>query len=237
MVASRRFGVLSTHSVNSPGFPFGSLVGFAPEADGNVLLFVSALAMHTRNILADARASLHLSSGEPEVLASPRVTILGSVGPLQPPIEPARGLYIDHHPEARRWLDFGDFRLLRLRVERAYYVAGFGSMGWIDGSAYAAAEVDPLIEHADGIIEHMNSDHADAVLLYARVFGGVDAHRATLVSVDRLGMRIVAQAIDSDETETLRVAFPAECRTTDAVRKATIELLREARTQAASAAS
>ena len=64
-------------------------------------------------------------------------------------------------------------------------------MDWIDGPTYGAARVDPLADVAAGILEHMNKDHPDALVVYARALGGApDAEAATMVAVDRLGFRL-----------------------------------------------
>lgn len=43
-------GVLSTHSKSMPGFPFGSVVPYCLDADGNPLILISRIAQHTHNL-------------------------------------------------------------------------------------------------------------------------------------------------------------------------------------------
>ena len=44
------------------------------------------------------------------------------------------------------------------------------------------------------ICKHMNDDHADAIVLYAKAFGGVtDANAAQMLSIDAQGMDLTAQ--------------------------------------------
>ena len=45
-----------------------------------------------------------------------------------------------------------------------YYVGGFGVMGWVPVSDYSAAQADPLAEHKNDIMLHMNADHKDALI-------------------------------------------------------------------------
>ena len=54
-----RQGALATLMAGS-GDPYCSLVNVASHADGSPILLISRLALHTRNILADARVSLML---------------------------------------------------------------------------------------------------------------------------------------------------------------------------------
>ncbi|MEY2977224.1 MAG: DUF2470 domain-containing protein [Prochlorotrichaceae cyanobacterium] len=57
------------------------------------------------------------------------------------------------------------------------------------------------------ICNHMNKDHADAVLLYARHFGELStAEAATLRSIDAEGMDL--EVTIADNLENLRIPFP-----------------------------
>ena len=70
-------------------------------------------------------------------------------------------------------------------------------MDWLTVPGYEAARPDPLADAAPGIIEHMNRDHADALVLYARVLGALPATEAAeMVAVDRLGFKLRVRAAD-----------------------------------------
>ena len=51
-------GVLSTHSVQLQGYPFGSVVPFCLDKQGRVVVLISDLAQHTKNLKQDSRCSL-----------------------------------------------------------------------------------------------------------------------------------------------------------------------------------
>src|SRR3954451_11984872 len=73
-----RSGALATVFPGS-GDPYCSLVNVATAADGAPLLLISRLAVHTKNILADARGSLVLAErkvGDP--LEGARVMLSGT---------------------------------------------------------------------------------------------------------------------------------------------------------------
>ena len=74
-------------------------------------------------------------------------------------------------------------------------MGGYGRMSWVEAAAYAEAEADPLAgEAALGILEHMNADHADSLVLMARVLGGrADATEAVMTAVDRYGFDVVVE--------------------------------------------
>src|SRR5476649_2825739 len=73
-----RQGALATLMADS-GDPYCSLVNVASHADGSPILLISRLALHTKNILADARVSLMLderAQGDP--LQGARVMLMGT---------------------------------------------------------------------------------------------------------------------------------------------------------------
>lgn len=186
--------------------------------------------MHSRNLLADARASLLVAEQRDgtDPLALGRVTLTGRVAPLaEGEIANARDGYLARHPSAQAWVDFADFAFHRLTVEAAYVVAGFGSMGWIEGEAYWAAAPDPLADHAARIIEHMNADHAEALVLYCQAYAGVAADEATMTAVDRLGLLVRARA--GGELHELRIPFTRPAPTPLDARTVLVEMVRDAR--------
>src|SRR5207245_6921048 len=90
-------GTLATHSALHPGWPFASVMPYALTADGSPLFLISGMALHTQNVIADARASLLvMQSGSgaacPErsrrdPLGAPRATLLGSARRIAQPDE------------------------------------------------------------------------------------------------------------------------------------------------------
>jgi putative heme iron utilization protein len=120
--------------------PYASLVDLLPLSDGDVAMFLSALAEHRRYLEADPRGSVLVAPSimKPNALALPRVTLIGRVEPVDNR-ESLAALYTTRHPEARMYVALPDFRFFRLRVEKVRYIAGFGEMGWIDGVDYRLA--------------------------------------------------------------------------------------------------
>jgi putative heme iron utilization protein len=231
LLAAARTGALATVSLDPAGFPFGSLVAYAVDDVGRPLLCLSDLAEHSRNLGADPRASLMAAdTGGGDPLALARVTVLGSVVELHGDArDGALRSYRDRHPDAF-YAAFTDFRLYRLDVASVRYVGGFGRMSWVSADDHAAAEPDPLRPHVAGIVEHMNDDHADALVAYCRVFGGRAAtERAEMVGVDRYGFTMLAHDDGAAERTAVRIPFGRSVDTPGAVRTAMIELLHETR--------
>ena len=228
-----RAGSLATLSRRHPGHPFASIMPYAPDERGRPLLLISTMAMHTQNLQADARASLLVAqpdwAGDP--LAAGRVTLMGEARPVASgERDAARAAYLARHENARYWVDFDDFAFWRLDVSDLYFVGGFAAMDWIEAPVYAGAAPDPLADVAGGIITHMNADHADALVSYARAFGGVEADEAVMTGVDRLGFKL--RITHGDRRHAVRIAFPREVTTANDSRAVLIEMLQHARAKA-----
>src|SRR6202049_1395738 len=215
-----RIGSLSTLSRKQQGFPFGSVMPYGLDDHGHPVFLISTMAMHTQNLQADPRSSLLVTqpdaSGDP--LGASRVTLLGNVLPLpEPEVAEARKLYLARYPNSKHWVDFEDFSFYRMDVLDVYYVGGFGVMGWVSASEFHRERPDPLADCATDIIEHMNTDHGDALILLARAFAGIESQEASMASVDRLGFHLRLKT--QDGTRGARIAFlrevsnPAETRT------------------------
>ncbi len=226
LLESERVGTLATQSFRNPGFPFASVMPYALTAEGNPLFLISAMAIHTQNVLADERASLLVmqSGSGADPLGAPRATLSGMVHRLDGVSDAQRQSYLARHPSSRHWIDYSDFSFFTLEVAHVYFVGGFGVMGWVAPADYYAAEADPLAEAAAAILEHMNADHADAVRAITRHFGGLDAEEATIVACDRLGF--VVRARTAEGMKGVRIAFPEAVRTREEARKAFVAMTR-----------
>ncbi|MGA9448165.1 MAG: DUF2470 domain-containing protein, partial [Candidatus Sulfotelmatobacter sp.] len=89
------------------------------------------------------------------------------------------------------------------------------------------AQPDPLADVAAGIIEHMNTDHKDALILLARKNAGIESQEATMTSVDRLGFQVRLKTADG--MRGARVAFLHEVRNATDARKVLVEMVQQAR--------
>jgi heme iron utilization protein len=225
-----RIGSLSTLSRKQPGFPFGSVMPYALDASGRPIFLISTMAMHTQNLQADSRASLLVTQpdagGDP--LGASRVTVMGNVLTIpEPEVADARQLYLERYANSKYWVDFDDFSFYRMDVMDVYFVGGFGVMGWVPAPDYDQAQPDPLADSAAGIIEHMNTDHKDALVLLARSFAGVESQEAAMTAVDRLGFHV--RLTTEEGVRGTRIAFLREVSNPQAARKVLVEMTQQAR--------
>ncbi len=234
LVAGQTRGSLATLAVEPAGTPFGSIVTYGLDDRGRPVSFVSTLAEHTRNLLADPRASLLVvesvaDSADP--LAGGRATLLGRMEQLQDEAEvaAAKAAYLAVNPQAF-YVAYGDFLCVRLEVQSIRYVGGFGRMSWVAAAEYASAEPDPLALHAAGIVGHMNADHASALVELCHAYAGrSDVTAARMTAVDRYGFEVVADVTGPRQQAAFRVGFRSPQVAPDGVRKELVAMLHAAR--------
>jgi heme iron utilization protein len=108
-------------------YPFVSLVLPAQSADGEIILLLSDLSDHAKNLQRDPRASLLMDGtlALKEPLTGPRLTLVGEVR-LSPDQPGDKVRYLKVHPEAEMYAGFGDFKFYRFRFFEGLFVAGFG---------------------------------------------------------------------------------------------------------------
>jgi heme iron utilization protein len=163
----------------SAGWPYGSLVLIGCTPDARPVTFISTLAEHTRNLMADPRASLLIdgTAGLSDPLTGARATLMGRLERLEPEdpsYEPCRARFLRRHPGAQLYAGFGDFGIWRLSVERAHLVAGFGRIHWVEALEILGEPGLPLEAREADVIDHMNADHADSIELYATHLLGLE---------------------------------------------------------------
>jgi putative heme iron utilization protein len=229
LIAGSTLGALST--LTADGEPWGSLVTYGALPDGSPVLLVSTLAEHGRNLLGDPRASVLVAESDHgrDPLDSGRVTLLGRVErPEGEAAERARAAHLAAVPTAAHYVGFGDFSVWVLRVQRIRWVGGYGLMESAGVEEYRAAEPDPVAPAAAFAIEHLNADHADALLAMARALGGyTDATAAACMRADRYGLDLWVTTPRG--RAPVRVPFADPITAPDGLRAATVELARRAR--------
>lgn len=224
LAAVARIGSVATHSRKFTGFPFGSMMPFVIADRGRPVFFISSMAMHTQNLLQDERASLLITqpeaSGDP--LGAARLTLVGSASVTL--AAEVCALYLSHHGNARHWQDYSDFAYYRMDVAGVYFIRGFGVMGWVPAEEYAAAPPDPLATFAHAIIQHMNTNHGDALRRIVARDAGEAPDEASMTAVDRLGFHVRLRT--GDRVHGRRIAFPREVKDTNEARAVLIEMVR-----------
>jgi putative heme iron utilization protein len=223
IAASTNIGTLATLTEN--GDPWASFVTYG-LLDGAPVLCVSKMAEHGRNLLNDPRASISVVApdGHADPLASGRVTLAGVVAaPDGKELEAAREAHLAAVAAAKYYIDYSDFALWVLRVQRVRWVGGYGRMDSTTGDDYAAAAPDPVRPNAAGAIAHLNADHCDSLVRMARSLGGYpDTDSAVCTGIDRYGLDL---RIESPRGMAYtRIGFGRPLASAHELRQATVDL-------------
>jgi putative heme iron utilization protein len=126
----RRQAVLAT--VDDDG-PNAGMVAVVASADGDLLLHVSRLAAHTRQLLAQPQVALLLCQPDDEATVAdvqtlPRLTVYGTAQVVprdHPDYASLQQTYLQRLPAASMLFDFPDFVLFRVVIDRGRFVGGF----------------------------------------------------------------------------------------------------------------
>jgi hypothetical protein len=168
---------LATHSVQLPGYPYATTIPHVCDPQHRPLLLVSALAEHTKNLLADPRVCLALVDAHAgEVQATARLSLTGDAEQFSP--DPALlARYLRFQPDAEHYLQL-DFIFLRIQPRRIRYIAGLGRMGWIEAADWAA--LDSLAPAAEAeLLARAEADLPVGIDLLGIDRYGVDYRRAS----------------------------------------------------------
>lgn len=225
LVLEGRSGSLATIFRGRERWPYGSLVTYAPDVDGRPIFLFSKLSDHTGNLAADAKACLLVEQASrlKNPQRGPRVSLLGKVSPTDDPRHRRR--FLARHPGAAMYAGFADFGFYVMDLDRVHLVGGFARAQWLKAVELAAPEgaAEALAEAEEGIVAHMNADHADALDLYAR----------KLLRRKGTGWRAVAcdpWGLDLMRGETFaRLAFPEPAKDAGDIRKILVKFAQEAR--------
>lgn len=217
-------GVLSTHSCEMAGFPFGSLAPFAMTLEGQPLLYVSRLAEHTRNLAADPRCCLTVieaTLGDRQAVG--RASLLGEAHAL-PDAERAAAAerYFALFPEQQAYEQFGDFSFWRIEPVRVRWIGGFGEIRWIERGEWRVATPEWAAGETS-IVTHMNDDHRDALEAICRAAGDAEPGDVAMLRCDVEGFHVRSAG------RVRWIPFAKPCVTSNEVRMEMVRMTREAR--------
>ena len=211
------------------GAPFGSFVDYVLDNNGNPVLLMNDMSMHTINIQQTTEATgqpavvtlftQRESSGAGEGQDVSRCSLTGVLERMDPDttedMDQIRMRYSLTHAYADQVMDSPKFAFYRLKPQHIYFVGGFGVLAkWMDPADYAAASPDILAASADEIVDKINGQHSDDLQLTAQHLLGVTSpiESIRMTNVDRLGMDIrVTSQMGSRrnklQTDEFRIGF------------------------------
>jgi putative heme iron utilization protein len=135
LLLEQTFGVLSTISLDVPGYPFGSVTPYCVDRHCRPVIYISTIAQHTRNILADPRVSLTVfeGNGDPDgVQARGRLTFVANARRTRKDEADVHERYFRYFPSSRQYEKTHDFEFFLLEPVRIRFIGGFGRIYWLE---------------------------------------------------------------------------------------------------------
>lgn len=127
LVTKNNFGTLST---DFEGVPFGSMTPYAIDDKGRPIIYISDLALHTKNLKKNSTCSFTIISvNDKNLFNSSRITLIGKMVKVDE--KEVEDVYFGRFQRAKKFNKLGDFAFYRMEIEKIYWVGGFGDIEWI----------------------------------------------------------------------------------------------------------
>jgi putative heme iron utilization protein len=161
---------LATQSQQMSGYPYATVVPNVLDEQHRPVLLISALAEHTKNLLADPKVSVSVTeSGIANVQDGQRLTLVGDAEQFSPS-QALIARYLRYVPVAEQYLAL-DFMFFRIQPRRLRYIGGVGRMGWLEADAFVSANALPLAEEAALLTEAQAAAPGNVALLGIDTYG------------------------------------------------------------------
>lgn len=189
-------GILSTMlNHNEEVFPFGSMCPYVVTLEGDIVILISDIAVHTKNIKIDNKVSMTIFDTKAKnKQAASRISLAGKANKVEkdtPEYEMISERYLHFFPEAKTYFKMHDFNYYVIRPEFVHYVQTFGRIFSFDG-AMMRDSMPEWYEGRHSVLEHMNTDHKDALVKYMNKLNndGLKYEELKLVDLDQEGFHL-----------------------------------------------
>lgn len=195
LLHSATASTLATQSLQMPGYPYATVVPNVLDEQHRPILLISALAEHTKNLLADPKVSISVTeTGIANVQDGQRLTLVGDAEQFEPSQE-LIARYLRYVPAAEQYLQL-DFMFFRIVPKRLRYIGGVGKMGWVETDVLEA-------------VNKLSLDDESSLLAEVET---VAPRNVTLLGIDPYGVDYIADGFrdrQALEEGTLRDAVLA----------------------------
>jgi hypothetical protein len=231
LLRQSELGVLSTHSKDNDGYPFGSVSTYMSTVNGDAIFYISHLAQHTKNLLVNSKMCLTVFSGsegakssDEDPNAGARLSLLGDASLIDVNEKEAiKKRFFKLYPESNRYNDVHDFEFFKLSTQRVRFIGGFGDINWISKGAWTLPTPEWL-DSEEYIVQHMNEDHEDAMQLICQHIFGISAKHVAMLTLTPDGCFLSA-----DQSKPIFIPFANLVHSGLEVRQQLIKLTHAAR--------
>ena len=229
LVRQQHSAVLSTHSQSVEGYPFGSIVPYFMTPEGDLIIYISQIAQHTRNIKGNHKVSMTVFDNlADDSQASGRVTLLGDAHLIED--ESVKAQYFSLFKQAEAYQQTHDFMFYKIIQKRVRYIGGFGKIHWINQEDWQL-DVSNWQQASKGIVEHMNKDHQEAMQLIIAHQFNIEAQQVSMLSAFCEGVHL------QGDNNIYYWPFDNTCLTSTQVREQLVKATHDARAGLISVAS
>ncbi|MDP3638781.1 MAG: pyridoxamine 5'-phosphate oxidase family protein [Azonexus sp.] len=170
LLHSAHASTLATQFTLMTGYPYATVIPNVLDEQHRPILLISALAEHTKNLLADPKVSISVTkSGVPNVQDGQRLTLIGDAEQFEPD-DALKARYLRYLPAAEQYLML-DFMFFRIQPKRLRYIGGVGKMGWVETEVLAAIPSLSLADEATLLAEAQAIAPRNVTLLGIDPFG------------------------------------------------------------------
>ncbi|EKX32021.1 hypothetical protein GUITHDRAFT_156432 [Guillardia theta CCMP2712] len=180
-------------------YPFGTLVSYLLNEEGQPYMLLANNAAHTRNIMANPKTALYVQNPQSPGQKGARVTLVGEIEKISNPqeLKDCKEFYADRFPDQAEPLEDDRFSryftMYKLIIKDIYYVSGFGvTTCWVNPEEFSKAQADPLAPFSQELLDEWNRKRQSEYQALAAAFFGseldlddVDSPRIT--QLDRFG--------------------------------------------------
>lgn len=184
-------GVLSTISLDVPGYPFGSVTPYCLDSDFIPNILISSIAQHTKNIIANPKVSLFINetNNQTNKQSFSRLTYVGEAQKVTDD-EDIKKRYISYFPAASAYFETHNFSFYRINPVRLRFIGGFGKIYWIEKESLTLKNIFPVTDELK-IVEHMNKDHMHNLKAYMHFYLGHENREGDvlrMIGLDQFGV-------------------------------------------------
>lgn len=189
---NRDVGVLSTfHEIDGEQFPYGSLCPFISTLESKLVILISDIALHTKNINKVKRVGLTaFDMAAKNKQSSSRISIMGNISKIVPEeredYESIKNRYLTFFPEAQHYFMAHDFNFFEITPLKIHFIQTFGKIFKILGDQFIN-EVPFSKEAEKFAIGHMNKDHQDSLSLLSSHLANKSGEKHEIVCLHKDG--------------------------------------------------
>ena len=185
LLYNETYGILATQSNSIEGYPFGSVVPYIYHQGKYLIIYISELAEHTKNLRKNSKCSLIVKESvhQDDVQTAGRLTWVGNAEEVPNEEDSVVKIrYFRNFPWSQKYEKTHDFSFWKIDLTRARFIGRFGEIFWLDSEELI---LENTLENFDleGAITHMNSDHQRANRHYLKLVYGLSLDENSVVNM------------------------------------------------------